>query len=953
MPEREPSIDELVFEYLEARERSEVEGLAVLARLKESSSDGGSALESAIERLTETGLLEGDRIESRTIGPYTVVRRIARGGMGEVFLARPTAGGDEVALKLLRRDLEDDPGSRARLLREVEVVRRLRHPGIAALLDVGEHHGLPYLVFEHVDGVTLENAIRAAAHAGSGERTGADMSLAFDGETDRVELYAGAWSDAVARIGREVARALAHAHARGVVHRDVKPSNVMLTAGGRVVLIDFGLAAVAGADRMTRSGHRVGSLPFMAPELVRGGADATPAADVYSLGVTLFELATLRSPFESRDADRLAVEILVGPSRGARRVDANVSAELARSVACAMESAPAHRYATAEALASDLTELLEGRPIRARSASWPRSVLRWSQRHPWRAAAVFAALFVVVAGPLLFALAEGRQVAELERINGDLEAALARETRAKDDARRAADAAMQAVHDQLAYVSGSILQHVPGGTPARAALVERAFQLLARLPEDSARGESLAWLRASLLGHRARIRAARGDARGADADSAEQESLMRDLLEANPDDARLVYELGALLGQRGNAAWSDGRPAEALPLLGEAEELLLAAAELGWDGPRAPATLLQVRGVLAHALHETGDDDLALETCDRAEQEFEPHPGALDPAVESSLRAVEWYALSDVERVRSLVREELGDAEQSRDASLRCIAAAGRALEESPSHRGARMRIGGSHQMLGRAARRRGDLDAAAEHLDVALRTAREVARDFPGHADVPGALAGALADRANLATLRAEPDLGIGLRRERADLVQAAGFEAAVVARAWHDLAAALLDLAGDDRAALEEAEAVESEVIERIAEERALAGDELVWLSTYLRCLARSRLDDAVGAREDALRTQDRARRGDLEGPRSLRYVADGWCEVLGAMERTEASAGPREDATRRALDHLDAAVAAGYRDLAELRTNPALDPLRAEPRFLAILGRIDGGASPSSRA
>lgn len=939
MPGFEPSIDELVFEYLEARERSEAEALAVLTRLKESSSDGGSALESAIERLAETGLLETDPSESRTIGPYDVVRRIARGGMGEVFLARPTAGGDEVAIKLLRRDLEDDPGSRARLEREIEVVRRLRHPSIAALLDFGEHHGLPYLVFERIDGVTLENAIRAAD---SGARTGADLTRAFDGSGHDAELFTGSWSEATARVGREIARALAHAHARGVIHRDVKPSNVMLTPDGRVVLVDFGLAALSDADRMTRSGHRVGSLPFMAPELVRGEADATTAADVYSLGVTLFELATLQSPFESRDADRLAVEILVGPNRGARRVDANVSPELARCIACAMESSPGHRYASAEAFASDLTELLGGRPVRARSASWPRAVLRWSQRHPWRAAAAFAALFVFVAGPLLFALAERRQANELVRINGDLEAALARETKAKDDANRAAQAAMQAVYDQLVYVSGTVLQHVPGGSPARATLLDRAFELLGRLPEGVGGADSREWLRASLHGHRAWVRAAGGDVEGAAADSAAQEAVLRDLLDANPDDARLVYELGALLGQRGNVVWREDRPEEALPFLGEAEELLLASHDLGWDGSRAPATLLQVRGVLAHALRETGQRDLALETCDLAEEEFERYDGALDPFVESSLRAIEWYALADLEHVRSQVWDDLEDPQASRAASLRCIAAAERALEASPTHRGARLRLAASHQSLGRAAKRAGDVDTAAEHFDVALRTVRGVAKDFPDHVQSPVALAQVLSDRAKLAALRDERDLGVALRRERLALTQTTGFDAVTVARARHDLAAALVEVAGDDRATLEEAEAFASEVVEWIDGARADEGEELVWLSAYLRGLARSRLDDVAGAREDALRTHERARRAGLDGARCLRYVADAWCEVLAAMERAGAGGEEREDAATRALDALEAAIEAGYGDAAELRANPALDPLRDEPRFQGLVER-----------
>ncbi|MEM6673598.1 MAG: serine/threonine-protein kinase [Planctomycetota bacterium] len=901
MPEPSQSLDELVFEYLEACERSEDEAAACLARLKGSSSDGGVALESAIRRLAETGLLEVDPDANLRIGRYTIVRRLARGGMGEVFLARSEDGGDEVAIKLLRRELEDDEDARRRFAREVEIVRRLRHPGIAALLEVGEDRGLAYLVFERIEGVTLEAAVRAANESAGEDRTARDFALSFDGDAADGDLFEGDWMRATARVGREIARALGHAHAQGVIHRDVKPSNVMITPTGRVVLLDFGLASLREADSMTQSGQRLGSLPYMAPETVRGASDASPATDVYSLGVTLFELATLRSPFEARDPERLAVEILVGAPRTARRVDARVPAELDRVIACAMDASPAHRYGSSEALAADLTEFLEGRTVRARSASWPRTIGRWSRRHPARAAALIATAFLVIAGPIGYALVERRYADELEGVNAALSASLEQEIALKEAANLAADEAMQAIYDQLRWFASQGLRDVPGGMEVRAVLVESGLDILDRLPEGAGSRESREWLRGSLLAARGQVRAASGDRAGAQADYREQERILRSLLAASPDEARLTYELGALVGERGNRLAGDARPAEAIALLAEADELLRRAHTLGWEGSRAAATLLQVRGVHANALVELGEHDAALELCDLAEDEFEPFGGSLDPVVEQRLRAVEWFGLSELAGARARVWRDLGEPDAADDEERRRLELVAEVLVHVPTHRAARSRAAAAHRQLAVAAMARGEVAVGLHHLDVAVDGLRALAADFPGHVEPQRGLAVALQSRA-----------------------------------------AAGLEVPSTDAPQLEAAERAASEAIDMIESQGGTS--PMGWMPFYVRSALRSRMGDVAGARDDLDRLVDAAGGNADADAACLRYRADAWSEIYGALDRDGATAGTRDEAREQVLALLEAAVEAGYDDLDELETTRSLDPLRDHPRFVALIGRVE---------
>ncbi|MFB6943062.1 protein kinase [Streptomyces sp. NPDC056305] len=203
------------------------------------------------------------------IGPYAIRARLGAGGMGEVFLGSPEGGGDSVAVKTVRRDVARDPGFRDRFRREITVARSVDGPHLAPLLDGDADAEVPWLATGYVAGPTLSAAVRGA------------------GAMDEAE---------VRMLGAGLARALTAVHAAGIVHRDVKPGNVMLAADGPR-LIDFGIARDAGATPLTTTGRMVGSPAFMSPEHVAGSGRVVPASDVFSLASVLCHAVTGRDPF--------------------------------------------------------------------------------------------------------------------------------------------------------------------------------------------------------------------------------------------------------------------------------------------------------------------------------------------------------------------------------------------------------------------------------------------------------------------------------------------------------------------------------------------------------------------------------------------------------------------------------------------------------------------------------
>ncbi len=326
------------------------------------------------------------------LGEYVLASRLGEGGMGQVFLARQESLDREVALKVLRPELQASPSAAARFRREAQAVARLRHDHIVAVHAMGEENGVRYIAMEFVPGKNLDEVLAAET------ATGGAPPL-----------------ERVLRWTAEVARALAHAHEHGIVHRDVKPSNIRITPEGRALLLDFGLARDVTSDIGSLTATFAGSPHYAAPEQLSGAAlDAR--ADVYALGATLYQCLTGRVPFPGRTLDQVIRRALLEDALPPRRLDPALPRDLDVVALKALAKSPESRYASAAAFADDLEALREGRPIRARPPSPLARARRFARANP---RAVAAALLVVaavgaVAGTLAWRRAqeEGRRRAE-------------------------------------------------------------------------------------------------------------------------------------------------------------------------------------------------------------------------------------------------------------------------------------------------------------------------------------------------------------------------------------------------------------------------------------------------------------------------------------------------------------------------------------------------------------
>jgi len=304
------------------------------------------------------------------IGDYRIVREVGRGAMGIVFEAIQTSLGRRVALKVLPGTFALDPRRVERFRREARAAARVHHPNIVPVYEVGEAGGTHYYAMEYIHGPSLEQLIaQTRAQRPSDGRPSGPASSDPTYIAHAVEQVAG------------LAEGLQEAHRLGLIHRDVKPSNILVAPGGRYVLVDFGLVREEEAQTITRSGEMVGTLPYMSPEQVsRRRID--PRADVYSLGAVLYEILTLRPPFAAESDHAIQNAILFDEPIRPRRLNSRLNRDVETIVLHAIEKKPERRYGSMAEFAGDLRRLLRYEPIRARAVGPALRAKRWAQRNP-------------------------------------------------------------------------------------------------------------------------------------------------------------------------------------------------------------------------------------------------------------------------------------------------------------------------------------------------------------------------------------------------------------------------------------------------------------------------------------------------------------------------------------------------------------------------------------------
>ncbi len=394
----------------------------------------------------------------RRVGEYRIIREVGRGGMGIVYEAEQEPLGRHVALKVLPYQVLLDPRRLGRFHQEARAAARLHHSNIVPVFGAGEEGGIHYYAMQFIQGQALDKVLfemrRLRGHEEPREGTdpalshaasllaGLETTIAATAPPEATALpeAAGAGEEViapsssirfqagdatgpasvrqtffrnVAGVGLQVAEALEYAHAQGVLHRDIKPSNLLLDARGVVWVTDFGLARSEGGEHLTQTGDILGTLAYMAPERFKGWSD--PRSDVYSLGLTIYELLTGRSAFRDSDRGRLIRKVLHEEPPRPRKLAPRVPIDLETIVLKAIEKDPEARYPTAAELAADLRAFLADKPIQARRPSPIERAWRWCRRNPGIAAlgGVAASLLVLatVAMSFTFLLHAERDVA--------------------------------------------------------------------------------------------------------------------------------------------------------------------------------------------------------------------------------------------------------------------------------------------------------------------------------------------------------------------------------------------------------------------------------------------------------------------------------------------------------------------------------------------------------------
>ncbi|OLE55150.1 MAG: hypothetical protein AUG51_04650 [Acidobacteria bacterium 13_1_20CM_3_53_8] len=336
----------------------------------------------------------------KVFGDYEIERELGRGGMGVVYLARQVELNRLAALKTLTGHY--GPDELHRFLEESETAAGLNHTNIAHIYEVGEHDGAPYFSMEFVEGGSLADRLRKE----------------LPSPRDTAELLI------------QVARALHFAHQNGVVHRDMKPANILLDTHGVPKVADFGIAKRLKDDtKLTLTGAVIGTPTYMAPEQAKGASrHVGPAADVYSLGAILYEMLTGRPPFLPEDSETaITVRVLTEDPVSPAWHRPEIPRDLETICMKCLEKEPRNRYASAAALAEDLRRFLDDESILAKPPSTVGNSIKWVRRHPWKFVAATTALLAVVAGLALLTRWELYQRPHLEYaayvawVNGGLE----------------------------------------------------------------------------------------------------------------------------------------------------------------------------------------------------------------------------------------------------------------------------------------------------------------------------------------------------------------------------------------------------------------------------------------------------------------------------------------------------------------------------------------------------
>jgi eukaryotic-like serine/threonine-protein kinase len=597
-----------------------------------------------------------DRTSSYAVGTATsdgqrfrVLRPHARGGLGAVFVALDSELNREVALKQILDHHADDPTSRHRFLLEAEVTGGLEHPGIVPVYGLGSYaDGRPYYAMRFIRGDSLKEAIDRF-HATKGQPV-SPSPLEGEGRGEGAAASAGNRSLQFRKLLRrftDVCNAIDYAHSRGVLHRDIKPGNIIVGKHGETLVVDWGLAKATGKSEPraeertlvpssasgsaeTLPGSALGTPAYMSPEQARGDLDHLgPRSDVYSLGATLYCLLTGKPPCEGEDVGELLRRAQRAEFTPPRQIDPAIDKPLEAVCLKAMALKPEDRYASPRLLADDIERWMADEPVAAWTEPWARTLMRWLTRHRTGVTGAAAGLLAGVVGLSAVLAVQARANGALASKNGELTVANARVTTA-NAALSAANARVEARYDLAVEaiktfhtgVSEDFLLKQDQFKELRDRLLNSAADfygklgaLLGKESDVASRGalERSNFELAELTRKVGRIEAAL---------AAHQATLAaREALAAETGATTgIKADVGRSLTAVASLLYATGKVDEALAAYHRAESLL---AGLAGSDPEARAALATCRTRMSRPLHHGGKSALALAACKQARADLE------------------------------------------------------------------------------------------------------------------------------------------------------------------------------------------------------------------------------------------------------------------------------------------------------------------------------------------
>jgi serine/threonine protein kinase len=689
------------------------------------------------------------------LGDFRIIREIGRGGMGIVYQAEQESLGRTVALKLLPH-MALDSRTNQRFHQEARLAAMLHHTNIVPIYGVGNEGGYSYFVMQFIEGTGLDRVlaelrllrqkpgadsnadqptsmIASALHANSipadslpdhrlaadavsrggspgsavsvandttkMHRSGTRLNLANASSTANLSGTRHDYWQNVARIGVQVADGLAHAHGIGILHRDIKPGNLLLDEAGSVWITDFGLARLTDSSQLTRTGEVVGTLRYLPPEQLSGQSDQR--GDIYGLGVTLYELATLQAAFPESDPRKLMNQVAESRPVAPRKIDSQIPRDLETIILKSMAAEPEKRYATADELGADLRRFLAGQPILARRIGPLERLVKWSRRHPAIAGLSAAVVLLTLLG--------------IAGITWQWRAADAnfRQVQIESRAREVYfTKALEAVDQMLTRVGSELLADHPGTSQIRRGLLADALafyeDFLRESGDDPTIQAEIGRVHRRIAGIHSRL----GDSSQALAALQRSQDQFSQLHQSFPTRVEFLVEWAAAKNDRAMIELSLGRSDEAEILSRQAISHVETGQQLLADGKasdpldnvapgRLPAVLANAVLTLGTILPTSRNGDAAIEQFERAKQLFEAMPDEFltdelrNRSAQNLDRLAQFYVdLNRWEEAMQLRAEALGILQALVDANPQAVAVRDTLANVRQRHSGLLMRIG-------------------------------------------------------------------------------------------------------------------------------------------------------------------------------------------------------------------------------------------------------------------